>query len=159
MKKLICLTSALLVLSLGVTGCGSRVTEPEPTTVITGATLDEAMELNDVMLLSSAKAVAQFQGVKREHYENGGYYYLDITEDKSVRCVNSCYANSIKEDESEEDYAKRRAVGVSMSLTPGNPTELSVAKNQQLSDALGLRCIWCPMLPAARRPRCAGPCI
>lgn len=137
MKKLICLTSALLALCLGFTACGNQVKEPEPTTVFTGATLDEATPMNDLMLRSTAEAVAKLQGVKREHYENGGYYYLDMTEDRSVRCVSSCYSTSIKEGESEEDYAQRRAVGLSMSMTPGVPTEITAEKNDDLSAALG----------------------
>ena len=93
--------------------------------------------MNDLMLLSTADPVVKLQGVKREHYENGGYYYLDMTEDRSVRCVSSCYSTSIKEDETEEDYAQRRAVGMSMSLTPGTPTEITSAKNDELSGVLG----------------------
>ena len=138
MKKLICLTSAVLALCLGCTACGGDpVKEPVPTTVITGATLDEATPMNSLMLLSTADPVAKLQGIKREHYENGGYYYLDMTEDKSVRCVSSCYSNSIREEETEEDYAQRRAVGLSMSLTPGTPTEITSARNEELSGILG----------------------
>jgi hypothetical protein len=138
MKKLICLISAVLALCLCFTGCGgNQVKEPEPTTVLTGATPDEAATKNNLMLLSTAKPVAQLQGIKREHYENGGYYYVDMTEDKSLRCVSSCYPNSIKYDETEEAYAQRRAVGLSMSVTPGNPTEITAVKNDNLTDVLG----------------------
>ena len=141
MKKLICLTSAALALTLSLTACGGnqnpQVTEPEPTMVITGATMDEATPKNSLMLLSTANSVAELQGVKREHYENGGYYYLDLSEDKSVRCVSSCYSTSIKEGESEEEYAQRRAVGLSMSMTPGTPSEITCGMNDKLSAALG----------------------
>lgn len=141
MKKLIGLTSAVLALTLSLSACGGnqnpQVTEPTPTIVITGATMDEATPKNSLMLLSNAKAVAELQGVKREHYENGGYYYLDLAEDKSVRCVSSCYITSIKEEESEEEYAQRRAVGLSMSMTPGTPTEVTCGMNDKLSAALG----------------------
>ncbi len=141
MKKLICLTSAALALTLSLTACGGNqtppVTEPQPTTVITGATMDEATPVNSLMLLTTAKPVAELQGVKREHYENGGYYYLDIAEDLSVRCVSSCYSTSIKDGESEEEYAQRRAVGLSMSMTPGTPAEITAGMNDKLSAALG----------------------
>lgn len=141
MKKLICVTSAALALTLSLTACGGNhnpeVTEPQPTTVITGATIDEATPVNHLMLLTNAKPVAELQGVKREHYENGGYYYLDVAEDLSVRCVSSCYSTSIKDGETEEEYAQRRAVGLSMSMTPGTPSEVTSGLNDKLSSALG----------------------
>lgn len=150
MNKPLRIAAAILALSLTAAGCGkdqpapgatqppSVVTEPvatDPAPVQT--TPSEPVPLNTRMLLSTADPVADITGTKREHYDNGTYYYMDSNAENTVISISSCYQNSVRSDETEEDYATRRAIGMSAALTPGSPYNFAIAPNQALSDALG----------------------
>lgn len=144
MKKTLMLAAGILALGLTVTGCGGKkdpaVTEPTfltaPPSVHT-STPSVPVANNTRMLLSTADPVTDMDIEKREHYDNGTYRYWDKNSDGSVQCISSCYVNTIRSDETEEDYATRRAVGMSVTLTPGSPYNLAATHNQELSDALG----------------------
>lgn len=136
----------LLALCLCFTACGgspeqTSSTEPDQTVPTTAAqaeaTPDEAIPHNTLMLFSHAEPVVDMESVKQEHYDNGTYYYMDASGDDAVRCISSCYLTTLKDGETEEDYATRRAIGLSTALTPGTPYDLTVSKNDALSDALG----------------------
>ena len=43
----------------------------------------------------------------------------------------------MKKGETEEEYAQRRAIGLSVTLSPGNPYNLTVGKSDELSEKLG----------------------
>jgi hypothetical protein len=44
---------------------------------------------------------------------------------------------NIREGETEEDYASRRALAMASELTPGTPYQAMVTANEELSQALG----------------------
>ena len=77
------------------------------------------------------------EATKRENYGNGSYYYMDVAGDNALRCINSCYQTTIREGETEEEYAQRRSIGMAVTLSPGNPYNLTVGKSDELSEALG----------------------
>jgi hypothetical protein len=89
------------------------------------------------MLVTDAEPLADLEAVKREHYDNGSYYYMDVAGENALRCINSCYQTTLRDGETEEEYAQRRAIGLSVTLAPGNPYNLTVGKSDELSDALG----------------------
>ena len=116
-------------------------TEPttEPTTAPQGqstATPERAPD-NTLVLKATAEPPIPMKEGKREVYDNGSYYYADAAEDGSLRSINSCYVTTIREGESEEDYATRRALGMSASITPGVPYQMTVVQEKELSDTIG----------------------
>lgn len=137
----------LLVLCLCMAGCGGNQETPNTQTPDEPQVLtpDEPQATaptgpvghNTQMLLTDAKPLADLEAVKREHYDNGSYYYMDVAGENALRCINSCYQTTLRDGETEEEYAQRRAIGLSMTLAPGNPYNLTVGKSDQLSDALG----------------------
>lgn len=147
MKKHLRLIALLLLLCLCLTACGGNSEEPKTETpdepqILTPdeprAELPEgAIPHNTQMLLTDAEPLADMEAVKREHYDNGSYYYMDVAGENALRCISSCYLNTIRDGETEEEYAQRRAIGLSVTLTPGNPYNLTVGKSDDLSDALG----------------------
>lgn len=148
MKNLVKISAAVLALSLCLCGCGKDKTpdptEPdatEPAPTVTQEATPDAPEApapnNTQMLLSTADAVMELDTIKREHYDNGTYYYLDAAGNGVARCISSCYLSTIKDGETEEEYASRRAIGLSATMTPGKPYNLTVAHNEELSNALG----------------------
>lgn len=143
------------VLCLGLAACGEGEPAPteqvistpvmttapvtEPTTAPQGqsdSTTERAPD-NTLMLTSTTEIPVSLSPVKRDVYDNGSYYYSDISEDGSFRTINSCYVTTIREGESEEDYATRRALGMSATITPGVPYQMTVVREQALSDAMG----------------------
>ena len=142
--------AGVLALGLSLCSCGTpekpRVTEPASTPVVTPDTpttaptepTGEAVPNNDRILLNDAQPVAELSSVKRDRYDNGSYYYMDATEDQALRCISSCYRTTLREEESLEDYAQRRAIGLAIALAPGNPYDLKVTHDEARSDALGL---------------------
>ena len=89
------------------------------------------------MLLSTADPIVDMEATKRQQYDNGSYYYMDTAGQNGMRCISSCYRTTLRADETEEEYAQRRAIGLSVALTPGNPYNLQVAKHDEFSNALG----------------------
>lgn len=136
-----------LVLCLFLAGCGGKTEQPN------SLTSDEPQSLtpdepqgtepqgpvgkNTMMLVTDAEPLAEMTQAKREHYDNGSYYYMDVAGEDALRCINSCYQTTLREGETEEEYAQRRAIGMSMTMSPGNPYNLMVGKSDELSEALG----------------------
>ena len=147
MKKLLSIAALLLALCLCLAACGGQE-EPAKT-----ETPDEPQILtpdqpqvqeptgpvgnNAVMLQTDAKPLADMEAAKRERYDNGSYYYMDVAGENALRCINSCYLTTLREGETEEEYAQRRAIGMSVTLNPGNPYNLTVGKSDDLSEKLG----------------------
>lgn len=147
MKNFIRYFALLLTLCLFLTACGGNSGDPdvetpdEPQVVTPDEPQADVPEgtvpHNAQMLLTDAEPLMDMEEAKREHYGNGSYYYMDIAGDNALRCINSCYQTTIREGETEEEYAQRRAIGMSMTLSPGNPYNLTVGKSDELSEALG----------------------
>lgn len=146
MKKLLCISAALL-LCVSLAACGKKPAatqtpdepqswtpdEPQATTTVPPVEISG----NSQMLLTDTEPLADMEAVKREHYDNGSYYYMDVAGENALRCINSCYLTTLRADESEEEYAQRRAIGMSVTLAPGNPYNLQVGKSDDLSTKLG----------------------
>ena len=147
MKKHLRLLAFLLVLCLLLAGCGNKVETPQSETPDEPQSLtpdepvkdtqEEPVGHNTMMLSTDAEPLVEMTQAKRDNYDNGSYYYMDVAGENALRCINSCYQTTIREDETEEEYAQRRAVGMSMTLTPGNPYNLSVGQVDELSEGLG----------------------
>lgn len=136
--------AGVLALGLSLSACGETAqtpTEPAPTLITapdyTPATPAEAVPKNDRILLSKADPVTDMKAMNRNHYDNGTYYYMDAAEDLSVRCISSCYQTNLRADETPEDYARRRAIGLSASFSPGSPYGLETTESQELTELLG----------------------
>lgn len=137
----------LLVLCLCLAGCGGNSDQPQSETPDEPQVLTpdephtnpptEAVPHNTQMLMSTAEPVIEMTEAKREHYNNGTYYYMDVAGDNALRCISSCYQTTLREGETEEEYATRRAIGLSVTLAPGNPYNLMVGKDDALSESLG----------------------
>lgn len=150
MKKILCIGAALL-LCLSLAACGKHSdpktetpdqpqswTPDEPQTSATQATLPESeIPHNTQMLMTDAEPLVATESVKRDRYDNGSYYYMDVAGDDGLRCINSGYRTTLRADETEEEYAQRRAIGMSVTLSPGNPYNLTVGKSDELSEKLG----------------------
>lgn len=156
MNKILKCLAFVLVLCLFFTACGKKTDQAQTQTPDEAQTLtpDEAghnhqEEIvttptttapvgNNAMFLTTDKApLKEMTQVKRDHYDNGTYYYMDVAGENALRCINSSYQTTIREGETEEEYAQRRAIGMSVTMSPGNPYNLSVAKVDELSEALG----------------------
>lgn len=150
MKKRHALVAIGLTLCLGLAACTDAPAEEtmattvqeqttEATTAAHGQPTQPPQEIsnNDLMLLSAAQPVAELKAGKRDHFDNGTYYYTDATEDDTIRTISSSYVSTIRDDESEEDYASRRAIGLSAAISPGTPYQLTVVAQEELSEALG----------------------
>ena len=144
--------AASLSLCLLLTGCGKEKAQPdsktpdEPQQVLTQdepqhnhpeAVKPESVGNNTMYLTSDLAPLKEMTQVKRDHYDNGTYYYMDATGENALRCISSSYLTTIREGETEEEYAQRRAIGMSVTLSPGNPYNLTVGKVDELSEALG----------------------
>jgi predicted small lipoprotein YifL len=143
MKKQLRLTALVLTLCLCLAACGGGSKDPktetpdEPQILTPDESRQETVNRNTQMLVTDAEPLADMEAAKRERYDNGSYYYMDVAGENALRCISSCYQNTIRDDETEEAYAERRAIGMSVALTPGNPYNLSVGKSEDLTKALG----------------------
>lgn len=155
MKKLISVIALVLALCFCLAACGgkeetAKTETPDEPQVLTpdepqsptehdhqDQTPTAPVGNNAVMLQSDAEPLADMQSAKREHYDNGSYYYMDVAGENALRTINSCYQTTLREGETEEEYAQRRAIGMSVTLTPGNPYNLTVGKSDELSEKLG----------------------
>lgn len=147
MNKHLRYIALLLALCLFLAACGKNGDQPQTETPDEPQILtpDEPREeipadpvgSNTMMLVTDAAPLAEMTQAKRERYDNGSYYYMDVAGENTLRCINSCYLTTIREGETEEEYAQRRAIGMAVTLSPGNPYNLMVGKSDELSDALG----------------------
>ena len=148
MKKPLRLLAFLLVLCFLLAACGKKAETPnsltpdEPQILTPDEPQTEpqpqgSVGNNALFLTTDAAPLVEMEPIKREHYDNGSYYYMDLAGENALRCINSCYLTTIREGETEEEYAQRRAIGMSMTLSPGNPYNLSVAQIDELSEGLG----------------------
>lgn len=154
MKNFLRILAALFALCLLLTACGKGKTpesltpdEPQSLTPDESQSLtpdepqsqkpDGPISNNAQILVTDAPPLAELEAKKRDHYDNGTYYYMDVAGENALRCINSCYQTTIRAEETEEEYAQRRAIGLSVALTPGNPYNLTVGKDDALSEALG----------------------
>lgn len=151
MRKSLKYIALLLVLCLFFTACGKNKEQPQTLTPDEPQSLtpdepqsnsqneaDKGPIGNNAMFLTTDSAPLQeMTQVKRDHYDNGTYYYMDVAGEDALRCINSSYQNSIRDGETEEEYAQRRAIGMSKTLSPGNPYNLTVTQVDELSEALG----------------------
>lgn len=153
MKKLFSVIALVLALCLCLAACGGQEEttktetpdepqiltpdEPQTPTVDEHHTPAAPVGNNAVMLHSDAEPLADMEAAKRERYDNGSYYYMDVAGENALRAISSCYQTTLREGETEEEYAQRRAIGMSVTLTPGNPYNLTVGKSDDLSEKLG----------------------
>ena len=155
MKKLLSVIAFVLALCLCLAACGGKeetsktetpdepqiLTPDEPQTPNTNESQVQKptgpVGNNAVMLQTDAEPLADMEVAKRERYDNGSYYYMDVAGENALRAISSCYLTTIRDGETEEEYAQRRAIGMSVTLTPGNPYNLTVGKSDDLSEKLG----------------------
>lgn len=145
MKKLLSITALLLVICFCIAACGKKpgkpVTEtPDEPQILTPdePTVPEGeIPHNTQMLLSDAEPLVDLEATKRERYDNGSFYFMDVAGENALRCINSCYRTTIRDGETDEEYARRRAIGMSVTLTPGQPYNVTVGQSEELSTALG----------------------
>lgn len=149
MKKHQFVIACGLALCLGLSGCGTEVEEPTTVSQTTAAvpettppygqssTVSEPAPDNTLMLVSTAEPLAEMVPEKRQDFDNGTYYYTDVTQDGSIRCISSCYVTNIREGETEEEYAIRRAQAMSDATTPGVTFQQAVDEDDELAEALG----------------------
>lgn len=151
MPKSLKYIALLLVLCLFFTACGKNaeqgktespdepqsLTPDEPQNNSHNQANQGPIGNNAMFLTTDMAPLQEMTQVKRDHYDNGTYYYMDVAGENALRCINSSYQNSIRDDETEEEYAQRRAIGMSKTLSPGNPYNLTVSQVDELSEALG----------------------
>ena len=100
------------------------------------ATLSKSLErLSSGYKINHAKDNAA--GLAMSRRMNAQLKGLDVAGDNALRCINSGYRTTLREGETEEEYAQRRAIGMSVTLSPGNPYNLTVGKSDDLSEKLG----------------------
>lgn len=146
MNKFLRTLAALFALCLLLTACGHAKTPktetPDEPQILTPdepqiQDPDCPISNNTQILVTDAPPLAEMEVKKRDHYDNGSYYYMDVAGENALRCINSCYLTTLREGETEEEYAQRRAIGMSVTLSPGNPYNLTVGKSDDLSEKLG----------------------
>jgi hypothetical protein len=148
MKKRYILAACGLALCLGLTACGGSNEVPTTAPTATQSTAPQAptdgpqqetqpIPNNTEWLTNSAEPVVEMKEEKRGNYDNGTFYYTDVTEDGKIRRIHSCYVNTIRENEPEDEYVRRRALGLAASIAPGTPYDIHITYNEELSEALG----------------------
>lgn len=65
------------------------------------------------VLMGGALPFTNMQNLKTENYDDGGYYYEDMTQDSSTVIINSAYPSTQAEGQSAEDYAVATALAQS----------------------------------------------
>lgn len=153
MRKRYAIIACSLALCLGLSGCSNDVdsaattdpsaavdTQPsEEITVDVEQTVPttEAAPNNTESLQSTAELKIELVEEKRGYYDNGTYYHTDTATDGSVRRIHSCYLNTIRENEAEDEYVRRRALGLAAPIAPGTPYDLHIQYNEEMSKSLG----------------------
>ena len=154
MKKRYAIIACSLALCLGLSACGSggndSTSEKETSSTVESqpsvetTSIEEQPPLstepapnNTESLQSTADLGVELVEEKRGHYDNGTFYDTDTTEDGSIRRIQSCYLNTIRENEAEDDYVRRRALGLAASIAPGTPYDVHIEYNEELSKGLG----------------------
>lgn len=64
------------------------------------------------VLMGGALPFTNMQNLKTENYDDGGYYYEDMTQDGSTVIINSAYPTTQAEGQSAEDYAVATATAL-----------------------------------------------
>ena len=67
------------------------------------------------VLMGGALPFTNMQNLKTENYDDGGYYYEDMTQDSSTIIINSAYPSTQAEGQSAEDYAVATATALAQS--------------------------------------------
>ena len=67
------------------------------------------------VLMGGALPFTNMQNLKTENYDDGGYYYEDMTQDSSTVIINSAYPTTQAEGQSAEDYAVATATALAQS--------------------------------------------
>ena len=67
------------------------------------------------VLMGGALPFTNMQNLKTENYDDGGYYYEDMTQDSSTVIINSAYPSTQSEGQSAEDYAVATATALAQS--------------------------------------------
>ena len=67
------------------------------------------------VLMGGALPFTNMQNLKTENYDDGGYYYEDMTQDSSTVIINSAYPSTQAEGQSAEDYAVATATALAQS--------------------------------------------
>lgn len=64
------------------------------------------------VLMGGALPFTNMQNLKTENYDDGGYYYEDMTQDGSTVIINSAYPTTQADGQSAEDYAVATATAL-----------------------------------------------
>lgn len=64
------------------------------------------------VLMGGALPFTNMQNLKTENYDDGGYYYEDMTQDGNTVIINSAYPTTQAEGQSAEDYAVATATAL-----------------------------------------------
>ena len=67
------------------------------------------------VLMGCTLPFTNMQNLKTENYDDGGYYYEDMTQDSSTVIINSAYPSTQAEGQSAEDYAVATATALAQS--------------------------------------------
>lgn len=67
------------------------------------------------VLMGGALPFTNMQNLKTENYDDGGYYYEDMTQDSATVIINTAYPNTQAEGQSAEDYAVATATALAQS--------------------------------------------
>lgn len=67
------------------------------------------------VLMGGTLPFTNMQNLKTENYDDGGYYYEDMTQDSSTVIINSAYPSTQAEGQSAEDYAVATATALAQS--------------------------------------------
>lgn len=67
------------------------------------------------VLMGGALPFTNMQNLKTENYDDGGYYYEDMTQDSATVIINTAYPTTQAEGQSAEDYAVATATALAQS--------------------------------------------
>ena len=100
-KKIIGMLSAALILLTGITGCadsGEIPTDPDwiPPETTVSAPMEDGQHQpgNELVFMGGAMFTGMIPSVN-ENYDDGTYYYEDLTEDRMTKVVNCSFASEI----------------------------------------------------------------
>lgn len=76
---------------------------------------DEPATKQIPVLMGGALPFTNMQNLKTENYDDGGYYYEDMTQDSATVIINTAYPTTQAEGQSGEDYATATATALAQS--------------------------------------------